>query len=376
MTKRKKQLQPTTYNLQPKSGFTLIELLITVAILTTVSIAGFIGLSKYKGGQNVKLSMEEVTSVIRDVQKRSITEQDGKQWGIRFSNANSSYEIFSGSSYASGTVDKLYSLSRNVIFGNPSTSTVDTIFSAISGKLGETRIISLVNPRKDGIVGDVVLTERGTVTNRLEHGLVGYWHFDEATSTKTYDASGLGNTGILVNGPTWQSYSNCKAGECLSFDGATSYVDVGTDVSTTDSAYTISMWLYATAKGGVFSRSVGSGWLDERLVLHQYSSNKLRLTHSNGSAYSTVNSNTDLPLNEWVYVAVTWDGSSAKFYFDGVVDVVRSLTQATSHSGVKTWIGRVEGLTPNYFTGKIDEIRIYNRALSATEILNLYNDLK
>lgn len=359
-----------------ENGFTLIELLVAFGILIIVSSVGFISLSRYKGGQDIELSMEEIISAIRDVQKRSITEQDGLEWGIRFDNASSSYEIWSGSSYASGTVDRLYSLKRNTVFGNPSTSTVDTIFSAISGKLSENRILSIFNTKKDGIVGDVVMTERGTVTSRLEHGLAGYWHFDEATSTVAYDTSGIGNNGTLTGSPTWQTSSECKTGECLSFNGTTGYVSAGTSVPDVESAYTISMWVYATAKGGLFSRSVGSGWLDERLVLHQYSSNKLRLTHSNGSAYNTVDSSADFPLNQWVHVAVTWDGSSANFYFDGALDVTRALTRATEHSGVKTWIGRVEGLGSNYFTGKIDEVRVYNRALSATEILNLYDDLK
>ncbi len=234
-----------------RNGFTLIEFLIAVAILVIVSGAGLIGLSRYKGGQDIELSMEEIISVVRDVQKRSITEQDGKQWGIRFVNASSSYEIWSGSNYASGTVDKLYSLRRNVILGNPSTSTVDTIFSAISGKLAKTRIISLLNTRKDGIVGDIVMTERGTVTSRLEHGLVGYWHFDEATSTKAYDISGFSHDGTLTNGPTWQTGSSCKAGECLSFNGSTNYVNVGDptgdkfDFGTSD--FTFEAWVKPTA---------------------------------------------------------------------------------------------------------------------------------
>lgn len=220
------------------------------------------------------------------------------------------------------------------------------------------------------IVGD-----ESVLSENIINGLVGHWKFDEISTNTTwaYDSSGQGNLGALTNSPTRTASADCKVGACLSFDGTDDYVNAGTNVSATQSAYTISMWVYASAKGGIFSRSVGGSWVDERLVLHQYGSNKLQLTHSDGSAYSTVDSNADFPLSRWVFVTVTWDGSNAKFYFDGALDVTRALTQVTNHSGVKTWIGRVEGLTPDFFKGKIDDARIYNRALSATEISQLYD---
>jgi prepilin-type N-terminal cleavage/methylation domain-containing protein len=359
-----------------KGGFTLIELLIALAILTVVATAGFIGLSRYKGGRNVELTMDEIVSVIRDVQKRSITEQDGKQWGIRFSNANSSYEIFSGTSYASGTVDKLYSLSRNIVFGNPATSTIDTIFSAISGKLSENRIISLVNQRKDGLVGNVILLSRGTITSRLEHGVVGYWHLDEATSTKAYDSSGFANTGTLTNSPTWQSASSCKAGECLSFDGTSDYVNVPSASMlnfTSDGVFSISFWVNPT--------TLASSWRRGIIVQEDYLNSGYRIgfasggqpmfwtTQSGGSLQ--LSSSQDLTVSTWNHLVITFDNQQAYIYLNGV--------QTSSSTGAY-----VAGSNPirlgypvsEWFSGLLDDIRYYNRVLSATEILNLYNDLK
>jgi len=366
-----------------KRGFTLIELLITIAILTAVSVAGFIGLSKYKGGQNVDLSMEELTSVIRDVQKRSITEQDGKQWGIRFSNASSSYEIWSGTSYASGTVDRLYSLGRNVYFGNPSTSTLDTIFSVISGKLSEARVISLVNPRKDGIVGDIILTERGTVTNRLEHGLVGYWHFDEATSTVAYDSSGLANTSTLTNGPTWQIGSSCEAGECLSFNGSTNYVNVGDptgdkfDFGTSD--FTFEAWIKPTALNSfntVFTKQPTTRSGGPHVTIN--SSGNVQFDFD--VCADSITLSTPFTTGSWQHFVLIRDYGTAMYvYRNGVLVGTYTTMSCVNRNMSNNQDFRIASTGQpyaGYFSGSIDEVRVYNRALSAAEILDLYNDLK
>ena len=85
-------------------------------------------------------------------------------------------------------------------------------------------------------------------------GLVGYWSFNEGTSTIALDYSGNKNKGTLVNGPTWV---NGKQGKALSFDGVNGYVNIGDpangvlDVGTND--FTVSVWAkssnYLTGRG-------------------------------------------------------------------------------------------------------------------------------
>lgn len=361
-----------------QNGFTLIEVLITIAIVTVVSAVGYVAFFKFRGSQAVELTMNELVSVIRETQKRAVTQQGGKQWGIRFSNANSSYEVFSGPSYASGTVDKLYSLGRNIIFGNPATSTIDTIFSAISGKLSENRIISLVNKRKDGLVGDITMLSRGTITNRLEHGFVGYWHLDEGTSTAAYDASGMANTGTLINGPVWQASSNCKAGSCLSFDGVDDYVNLPSVNPT--SAITVTAWVKsATATGysGVWQLVskynafiLGTGTTGGKNINF--------IVFTTNWQYGTYYTVSD-PQN-WHFFAGVYDSVAGvkKLYVDGIQRTADTVTGAINNDTGPIHIAHREGVAvgTDHFNGFIDEVRIYNRALSATEISNLYNDLK
>lgn len=357
-------------SLRGKSAFTLIEVIISIAILAVVSTVGFLALTSYKGGKNIELTMNELVAVIRDAQRRSITEQDGKQWGLHFINSTStahSYEMFNGASYTPSTVSSTYSLKRSVAFSNPSEGlNVDTIFSAISGKLGETRIISLISQRRDNLVGDVTMLSQGTITTRLETGVVGYWHLDEATSTNAYDASGNTNTGTFVNNPTWQSVSNCKAGACLSFDGTNDYITVP-DSSSLDitGSITISAWVYKTTNH--------TATLITKSGNYQFSvinDNTIQLCYL-GCRYS----NSVLTNDEWQHIAAVKSGNTITFYRNGsfVNSLIEPTTPVSNTNPVV--IGGNTGLQ-YLLDGRLDEVRIYNRALTATEILNHYNDLK
>ena len=195
-----------------RAGFTLIELLLVVAISAVAMTTGFLYLGGYRSVQNLKLTANEMLSAIKNTQSLSKSQQNGKKWGIRFMNPTSSvstgptYSVFSGTSYLTGTVSRTYPLGRNISFTNPSaSSTLDVIFNALTGYAPQNQVISLVSYRGDGIVNDIIMNTLGQITSKFDTGLVGYWHFDEATSTPAYDASGYGNTGILTNSPTWQT---------------------------------------------------------------------------------------------------------------------------------------------------------------------------
>jgi hypothetical protein len=165
-----------------------------------------------------------------------------------------------------------------------------------------------------------------------------------------------------------------KVGKALQFDGTGDYVDCGTNLTDSmESAGTIEMWAYPTALGGLFSRSVGGSWTDERIVLHFYASGgKPDLTLSNGTNYWQHQANTAIPTGQWSYIAVTWDGSNVKHYLNGVLDRSQAQGGTPEVTGIKTWIGRTEGLAPDLFTGKLDDVRIYNYARTAAQIMQDY----
>lgn len=202
--------------------------------------------------------------------------------------------------------------------------------------------------------------------------LVGYWKFDEGSGTIAHDFSVFGNNGILYGNPTWVSG---KVGSALSFDGVDDYVDCGS-IPTYES-FSIIIWVNPTAnpnKNKSSYLSVYSG-IDSnlRFSIAQgsfYNFTRWRLPDGNYVDYALSNSGS---LNQWAHYVITYDGVNdiLKGYKNGQLQYTYN-TGIYSNFGHAVKIG-MNGVNNWYFTGLIDEVRIYNRALSAEEIKRHYD---
>lgn len=356
-----------------RAGFTLLELVIVIAIMAVLSTVGFVSLSGYRGKQNLKKTTDEVVAAIVGTQKRSISQDAGKRWNMRFSNSTSTgnqFIVFSGLSYATSAVDRAYGLSRNMQFSEPSAGNLfDAMFAPITGALPSKKIISIVTGKGDGFVGDIVLNTAGRVTERIENGLVGYWHFDEGVGTSTYDASGMGNVGN-ASGTTWLAAPNCKWGACLNFNGTNNVVSFLVTPTLGASNFSIFAWVNSSVSGvrkGILS--YGGTTINNGANLFINVNNQLEFDLSYVAGPHSVKTITD---GIWHLVGVTNTGGTMQLYIDGSPDGVGSMSPNIISGN--NYIGLDFATT--YFSGNIDEARVYNRALSATEVLNMYNDLK
>ncbi|MCK4453863.1 hypothetical protein KAU51_00745 [Candidatus Parcubacteria bacterium] len=202
-------------------------------------------------------------------------------------------------------------------------------------------------------------------------GLVGYWKFDEGSGITAKDSSGSGNDGILVNNPTWV---DGQVGKALNFDGVDNYIDCENDSSLdiTD-AITIEAWVKLNALGA-WQHIIGkqgmwriSGY-DFRVTIN----NKLQFATL--SSFYDVNSATAFTTGVWYHVVAVQSGTSyKKIYLNGVEDGIKTNPGAiVSTLSSHLQIGRAPLWDAEYFNGTIDEVRIYNRALSSEEILAHY----
>ena len=210
-------------------------------------------------------------------------------------------------------------------------------------------------------------------------GLVGYWKLDEGSGTTAADSSGFGNTGTLYNGPTWVDGMHGKG---LSFDGATNFVQVEDSAS-------LDMTTQISIEGWVYPRAlVDSSGYDSHIIskcdlsdgTHRYNIG----THRSGkwfyNAYTGVEgtglrlSNAAVSLNKWTYLAMTYDGSAIDLYIDGLLDSSYAqsgpILTTTAPLGIGSkQTGAYGGpVKAAFFNGIIDEVRIYNKALSQQEI--------
>jgi len=207
-------------------------------------------------------------------------------------------------------------------------------------------------------------------------GLVGYWKFDEGSGTIAKDSSGYNNDGTLVNGPTWV---DGKFGKALKFDGVDDYVNVGHSESVNIvNAITIAAWVMFLRDPALdrYSGILGKTYTDYKgynLQTGPYTG-KLLFTFGTGSAWINVQSNTVFTTGRFYHVVGTFDGTVAKFYTNGVLDcspVAYSGTIAEDPTK-DLLIGQVPDGTTKYVNAIIDEVRIYNRALSEEEIKQHY----
>jgi N-acetylneuraminic acid mutarotase len=208
------------------------------------------------------------------------------------------------------------------------------------------------------------------VDDSLMQGLVGWWKFDENNGTVATDSSGNGNNGTLINGPTW---ATGKIGGALSFDGLNDYVDAGNDsvLDVGKGDFSLAAWILSSHtdfRDIVAKRNPSSfnGWVFQ----HTHLSVRLwaNATQLDGNFPSNV-------VGSWQQLVVVREKSLAKgtHYHDGKSLVSSSYTSADLGNPGKLSIGRLAEEDTQYFHGLIDDVRIYDRALSAAEVTALYN---
>jgi hypothetical protein len=207
-------------------------------------------------------------------------------------------------------------------------------------------------------------------TSTVSSGLVAYWNFDEGNGTTAADSSGNGNHGTLVNGPQWASG---VAGRALSFDGTDDSVDIlNSNSLNLSNVFTLSAWVKPTAAFTDF-RSI----LVKNYTYYFYASStgycgdgSIQAGFGEGDATTFVCDLVPLAANTWSHLVWSFDGFTLTLYRNGVAVATSSATGTPSLTTGTLQIGGSK--YGEYFKGLIDEVRVYSRALSATEIQTIY----
>jgi len=203
----------------------------------------------------------------------------------------------------------------------------------------------------------------------LSEGLVGYWKMDEASSPSV-DSSGNGNSG------TWNGTADDatgKFGNAITLDGDSDYINVGSDSSLDQTtSVTIAAWVNPDTNAGwdvIYQRVDGTpnGY---RMKISDTSKWAFNPDASGDWLYSSDDASTDT----WSHVVGTWDGSTSTLYVNGVeINSQVDTGTPTSTTGETANIGSYGNGVSQFFDGEIDDVRIYNRALSPKEVRDLYN---
>ena len=182
-----------------------------------------------------------------------------------------------------------------------------------------------------------------------------------------YDLSGFGNTSALTNGPTYNS-SNLGA---FVLDGSNDYILVNSQANIlSKTAYTKIAFIYISNFSTV--NNIISGGFSGQHAFWMFGTDKLNAGHN--GAWNTVVGATSLSLNTWYFAAVTYSDSTGwKLYLNGREDGTSAST-TTFTGNQEIVIGAYS--SGNNFTGRISNIQVYNRTLTATEIFQNYHATK
>ncbi len=219
----------------------------------------------------------------------------------------------------------------------------------------------------------------GKATGFPEEGLVSYWDFDDVTDDGIADDVVGGNDGTINGGA---AYVTGKFGKALQFDGTGDYVEVADDSSlhfgTGD--FTLALWVKRgdAAYGGPLISKVKKESSGPIKVLAFYISSSSLLP---GNAVITTSSagtpakSNDVSSEEsvdtiWTHLVVVRRGKRLELYENGKLDAFSSRDLVDFDNDQPLLLGK--DVTPSFFTGLLDEVRIYSRALSADEIKLLY----
>jgi len=206
----------------------------------------------------------------------------------------------------------------------------------------------------------------------------------DAANTKSYpdsgttwrDLSGNNNSGSLANGPTFSSDNRGS----IVFDGSDDYV-ITTNLlnPTTNPNESVFVWFNPTAAGQIVSElgqaTINTGWHDSNIEVNSSGIFSFSVWH--GSLTNKVVS-TAKSFNNWYHLGFTYSGTTFTAYINGSSIGTTTFTRETTTSlyyGLCSIDGTNMG-TNAYGSGKMGNFMFYNRALSATEVLQNYNATK
>lgn len=212
----------------------------------------------------------------------------------------------------------------------------------------------------------------------VKGGLVGYWKFDEGTGASAIDYSTYRNHGSLIGSPI---RTNGILGGALRFNGTSMRVDVAntSSLNITSPSITVCGWMYrliATRYNVIFTRRSGGNlqyqltWVRSNEGTH---GNKIRIDLGMSGGIVSFNSTLAYAqVNQWVFLAATYDGANVRIYFNGNNAVTTPETRNIDTKAVTEFIG-YDG-AGNYSECIIDDVRVYNRAITEQEIKVLYRN--
>ncbi|MGI6337898.1 MAG: LamG domain-containing protein [Bacteroidales bacterium] len=210
-------------------------------------------------------------------------------------------------------------------------------------------------------------------SSSLQNGLVAYWPFDETAGLTAYDSTS-NNFDLTIAGATINQVGSGDGKRSYSFDGVDDYVG-NIDTLEFTMPFTISLMMRTSSTTGYQSPLGNFHWTGQGYdFIRNQTTGRIEFTIRNSVSGSTyVRSTTNVADNSWHHIAATWDGANIRIFVDGGQEAFSECNYAPNYHNSNRFIIGTREIGDNYFEGGIDNVAIYNRALTAGEISQLTN---
>ena len=205
-------------------------------------------------------------------------------------------------------------------------------------------------------------------------GLVGWWPTLLNSGNKLPDKSGFGNDGAFPGGTPNPAWATSTQGSVLSYDGNEDYISMGDSDLFTPNFISISVWFKRVNNDRrLVSKDNNSPVTDRDWLIKLTASDTAQFSLWNqDNAIGTASGGTTISTTAFHIITGTWDGANIRVYVDGIQQAEAARTgTSVNNSGTALELGRRQDAAEHY-SGLIGDVRIYNRALSPSEVYQLY----
>jgi len=218
-----------------------------------------------------------------------------------------------------------------------------------------------------------------SISNVTKKGLVAHWLMETASGTTIADRSGNRNTGKLING------AHLITGEGIKFDGVNDYFDAG-NLNIAGNEITLSAWFWSNDLNNckardcrIISKATGAAEQNHYFMVSTIkvgSKTRLRFRlKTNGKTSTLIAASGNIVKNQWIHVTASYDGKTMRLYEDGAeVGSKSKQGHITTNSKSSVWVGgNPPSATSRPWKGYIGDVRIYNYAMTNSEVSTLAN---
>lgn len=404
-------------------GVTLIELLIVVGIMAVMSGMSMVGYNRFQENQSVRVAAAQLSTDLRQTQQKALSGEKPSGWCTSGTLASwrlifistTQYDLRSVCSDATTRTDKTVTLPNNTSCSDAGCNTQAIDFLVLTGAAdaAETFTVQRVFPGRTvsnsvqvNQAGAVLLTTASapiptptptpgiipTITPTPTPGAmatvtptptdpspVGWWKLDENTGTTANDSSGNGVTGTIMGTVLGSNWVAGKTGSAFSFNGTNNYITTDSYQVANNNAFTVAGWIKTSSTANARIYYEGSSLSSSRYMYIDVNENvtgDAEFCIDDDSTAFGCPTVTGLNLNDgqWHHIAgVQSSKSSRTLYVDGVARASNSTTIGTITVNRSTMGANRGTSVSQYLNGTLDDVRVYDSALTPAQIAALYN---